>query len=110
VIGFRGGSENRAESDVIRLDRVGLTDLIRIVCRESDDPLLPQERACIGDGEVSLSEMDAVRRHGHGQVATVVDDQQGAGLCCGLPQGEGLSIGLFHRGLLVSILKEADTQ
>jgi len=85
VIGLRCGPEDRAESDVIRLDCVGLTDLNRIVRRESDDPALPKQLACVGDRQILLSQMDAARRHGHGQVAAVVDDQQRADLRRGLP-------------------------
>jgi hypothetical protein len=49
--------------------------------------------------------MDSVGFDRQCQVASIIDDQEGSGICRRLSQGKGLMVGSRRRGVLVAILK-----
>ena len=77
-IGLAGGGEDRARWRCSRPRSGRRLQLIGIVSGGSDDQLWPDNFSNGLDGEIVLSDMDAVETGGKRQVGTVVHDQRDA--------------------------------
>jgi hypothetical protein len=71
--GFRLRAEHRTEADVIGAVSLGLLSLFDIMRGNSDD-LLSDQFFAGGEGEIVLSEVNAVGVTGQGDIDAIIDD------------------------------------
>ena len=71
--GFRLRAEHRTEADVIGAVSLGLLSLFDIMRGNSDD-LLSDKFSTGGEGEIVLSEVNAVGVTGEGDIDAIIDD------------------------------------
>ena len=78
---FGCGRINRPESDVVCSFREAFLGLLQGHSRSADDPGFPQQFTCQEDGEIILSQMNAVCVCGNRNVYSIVHDEGHTSVC-----------------------------
>lgn len=79
---FGAAGEDRANAEIVGSFNHGCLCLFERMRRTTNQFVGADDASCVGDGDVVLPEMDAVRVTMNGNIRTVVDDEEHVDFSC----------------------------